>query len=279
METKLTVRRVPCRAAGFARARARILALPFALILACSFVCAGVLGCSGRAAHTAVGAHTVIDAGSPKTAQAKRSRGEVAKPKTVDGAAAPQGHPQRKRASLGDILSILSGALSWSHQDWAAAASSFLEAERVASERGNTLLREYAVYGLASTYLAQDEYDSALARLSELDARMSPEIGSGIWYQAGIIAFRKGEYADAAEMFRKSLEYDPSRSDAKLNLELSRRSLSDTDAKRSASASAFSGEQASGEDADTVFNLVRKKEQDRWKNQEEQASRENVADY
>ena len=279
METKLTVRRAPCRVSGYARARIRILALPFALILACSFVCAGVLGCSGRVAHTA------IDTGSPKTAQAKRSRGDAAKPNAVNGAArdassaAPQGHPQRKRASLSDILAILSGALSWSHQDWAAAASSFLEAERVASERGDTLLREYAVYGLASTYLAQDEYDSALTRLSELDARVSPEIGSGIWYQAGIIAFRKGEYADAAEMFRKSLEYDPSRSDAKLNLELSKRSLSDTDAKRSASASAFSGDQSSGEDADTVFNLVRKKEQDRWKNQEEQASRENVADY
>ncbi|HNY18288.1 MAG TPA: tetratricopeptide repeat protein [Treponemataceae bacterium] len=253
MEKKLTFRFGPHRAASCAPARALMLALPLALALACS----------GCAAHSS---------------EAARSAG--AKAGAEEGAtAAPQGHSPRKRASLHDILAILSGALSWSHQDWAAAASSFLDAERVASESGDSLLRDYAVYGLASTYLAQDEYDSALARLSELDARVSPEIGSGIWYQAGIIAFRKGEYADAAEMFRKSLEYDPSRSDAKLNLELSKRSLSDTDAKRSASASAFSGNEASGEDADTVFNLVRKKEQDRWKNQEEQASRENVADY
>lgn len=212
---------------------------------------------------------------------AGHSRTSVASDKAAakGSATAPAPRVARKQASLGDIFAILSGSLAWSRHDWAMAASSFLDAERMAVDGKKSLLRQYAVYGLASTYLAQDEYEAALARLSELDESTSAAIGSGIWYQAGIVAFRKGEYADASAMFRKSLEYDSTRTDAKINLELSRRSLSETEAKRNASGSSFSGSMSGDDDADTVFTLVRKKEQDRWKNQEEQTSRENVADY
>jgi Ca-activated chloride channel family protein len=219
---------------------------------------------------------------SPATVPAKATAKETAKAPAGKESLSPDAsapRAARSKSSLGDIFAILSGSLAWSRHDWAMAASSFLDAERAAIDGKNSLVRQYAVYGLASTYLAQDEYEAALSRLSELDENSSPAIGSGIWYQAGIVAFRKGEYADASAMFRKSLEYDSSRTDAKINLELSRRSLSETEAKRNASGSSFSGSISGDDDADTVFTLVRKKEQDRWKNQEEQTSRENVADY
>ena len=229
---------------------------------------AAVVFLSGCTGHARSPATDKVAASAKATATEKAAATDKAAP-----------HAARSKSSLGDIFAILSGSLAWSRRDWAMAASSFLDAERAAIDGKNSLLRQYAVYGLASTYLAQDEYEAALARLSELDEGSSTAIGSGIWYQAGIVAFRKGEYADASAMFRKSLEYDSSRTDAKINLELSRRSLSETEAKRNASGSSFSGSMSGDDDADTVFSLVRKKEQDRWKNQEEQASRENVADY
>ncbi len=182
-------------------------------------------------------------------------------------------------SSIRESFTILSGSLAWARRDWASAAKAFLDAEESALASGNETLRQYAVYGLAATYLAEDEYESAVARLAELDAGLSPELGSGLWYQAGIVAFRKGEFADAVAMFRKSLERDGSRADAKINLELSARSLSESDSKRSAGGSGFAEAKPSESDEDAIFDLVRRKERDRWKNQEEEASREIVADY
>lgn len=186
--------------------------------------------------------------------------------------------PPDKRVSARDCFKILSGALAWSRKDWAMAASAFLDAEQSATGDDGAVLRAYAAYGLASTYLAQDEYDSALARLAEVGEDSSGEIGAGVWYQAGIIAFRKGEFDEAASMFRKSLERDPAQVDAKINLELSRRNLAETEAKQLGNGSA-SVSQSGDDDADTIFNLIRKKEHDRWKNQEKPAPVENVADY
>lgn len=177
------------------------------------------------------------------------------------------------------LWGILTGVISWSRQDWALSVSSFLDTAQKATESGNSTLRDYAVFGLASTYLAQDEYDSALARLSEIEKSSTPEILSGVWYQVGIIAFRQGKFDDAASFFRKSLESDPSSLDAKINLELSQLSLVERKSDRSSGSSAIREDSAQSSESDAIFNLVRKKEQDRWKNQEEESSRSAVADY
>jgi len=174
---------------------------------------------------------------------------------------------------------ILSGLIAWSHQDWPSSASAFLETANGAESAGNHSLNDYAVFGLASTYLAEDEYDSALARLSEIKQSATPAIRAGVWYQAGIIAYRRGQFEDAAAFFRKSLENDPTSADAKINLELSRKSLSESEAQKSSGASGFSESQTPDQGTETIFNLVRKKEQDRWKNEADNSSASATADY
>jgi tetratricopeptide (TPR) repeat protein len=175
-------------------------------------------------------------------------------------------------------IGILDGMLAWTRQDWPAAISAFLDTAGKASALGDTQLHDYAIYGLASAYLSQDEYDSAINRLSDIGKESGPEILAGVWYQSGVIAFRRGDYEGAVKYFRKSLENDPSALDAKINLELSRRVL-DGDGTDRANASAGLREQPEDGGTDAIFNLVRKKEQDRWKNQEETAPSSPVADY
>lgn len=177
------------------------------------------------------------------------------------------------------MFGILKGWSAWAAQDWPVSISSFMTSAEKAESENNALLHEYAIYGLASTYLAQDEYESALVRLAELEDSASPAIRAGMWYQTGIIAFRKGEYDQAADFFRKSLEEDPSGLDAKINLELSRLSLVERKADRSASSSGIQEDNEQTPEAEAIFTLVRKKEQDRWKNQEEKKPQEGIADY
>ncbi len=169
-------------------------------------------------------------------------------------------------------LGILDGTLSWSRGDWSRAASAFLESEAFARASDDERLSDYAVFGLASTYLSQDEYDPALSRLASIKASSSAEVRASVWYQAGIIAYRRGEFDEAAHCFRESLKNGSAAIDAKINLELSERALSEEKSRSSPSSSAFSEQAQSDDGSAAIFNLVRKKEQDRWKNATDDAS-------
>jgi hypothetical protein len=67
--------------------------------------------------------------------------------------------------------------------------------------------------------------------------------------------------------------------DAKINLELSRRTLEERKAKTAGTASGVREESSPDKQSDTIFNLIRKKEQDRWKNQEKTSPETMVSDY
>lgn len=178
--------------------------------------------------------------------------------------------------ATGDSFKILSASLAWARKDWAKSVSSFFEVTKSDSIR----LKEYASYGLAATYLAQEEYEAALLRLSEISDTEDSKLSSGIWYQAGIIAWRKGELEDASAFFKKSLEYDSTALDAKINLELIHQQYAESVKTRSSNSSAVSAPESSESDSfDTLYTVVKKKEMDRWKNQEVEQNRSSVADY
>ncbi len=177
------------------------------------------------------------------------------------------------------ISGILSGVIAWVRHDWPAAASVFLDTLSRAGDDADTLVGDYALYGLGSTYLSGDERRAAESRFDMIDGDAPAEIVSSVWYQRGIIAYRDGDYDGAARAFKRSLETGPPSSDARVNMELSLRSR---DEARSRSSSSPSSAQIQASDdiaADSIFNLVRKKEQDRWKNQETKKAAADTPDY
>lgn len=178
-----------------------------------------------------------------------------------------------------DLIGIFSGVLAWGRQDWPSSISSFMETSIRSESEGNTILHDYAEYGLASVYLSQDELSASDERLSRIDTDSSAELGAAVWYQRGVIAYRKGSFKAAADCFKHSLEQDSRSLDAKINLELSRRSQTESTSSSQASASGIDEQKGSATQADTIFNLIRKKEQDRWKNQAEQETEAESADY
>lgn len=176
--------------------------------------------------------------------------------------------------------SILSGTLAWARKDWTTAVVSFLSAETEFSERGDEIGRQFALYGLASAYLAQDEYDAALQRLETLSPAAPDALTASAWYQRGIAAFRQGRFAEAEHSFRKTLEIDKSAFDARINLELSRRASAEQRAPSHQSGSPLSFNETGESGADEqIFTMIRKKEQERWKNQEDDSAESGIADY
>ncbi|MDR0759934.1 MAG: tetratricopeptide repeat protein [Treponema sp.] len=143
-----------------------------------------------------------------------------------------------------------------------------------------TAAAPYGEYGLGVMYLSLDEGEAALGRfaaaeqeLEALDEEEHRELRYRIHYNCGVIRFRNGDYAGAAEDFRKALEADSSHLEAKRNLELSLLSMN-----RPGSAApvpltdgdkAGRGEGVQDDVLDHVlFDYLRRKEQDRWRSRE-----------
>lgn len=181
----------------------------------------------------------------------------------------------------GALLGIFSGVVAWARQDWPASIVGFMDSLSSAEVTGDAAARDYALYGLGSTYLANDERAAASARLDSISSDAPTEIVASAWYQRGIIAYRDGDFEAAAIAFRHSIEIGGPAEDARINMELSLRSR---DESRSRSSSAPAGAESepnayTDPATTTIFNLIRKKEQDRWKNQEDSTEAIATPDY
>lgn len=178
-------------------------------------------------------------------------------------------------SKLTSKFSILDGTLAWVRQDWMRATTMFYEVFENSSKNSETQARDYALYGLASVYIKQKEYTSALERLNEISDSAHGDLVAGKWYQAGLIAYSRGQYQEATQFFRQSLEKDSQALDAKINYEISKKAVAASAAQKMAGSSGFR-EQAKNEGGqEALFDYVRQKEENRWKtkNEEEQNSK------
>jgi len=111
-------------------------------------------------------------------------------------------------------LAYIKGTLAWRQGNWNNAVLYFYEAESLAAELPDENMAQYTDSALASAYLMQGE-DTAASRKLENISETAPDIlRAHRFYQQGIIAFRAKEYAQAAALFRKSLELNGAKSSA-----------------------------------------------------------------
>jgi tetratricopeptide (TPR) repeat protein len=129
----------------------------------------------------------------------------------------------------------------------------------------------YALYALGAAYFAMEQYESALERFDEAgkntQAEENRELIYRIRYNSGVARFTGGDFAGAASDFKRALEADGSRVDAKLNFELSLLHLmreKENPQVRTVQKGSV-GEDERRRQSEILFNFVRQKESDRWK--------------
>lgn len=170
---------------------------------------------------------------------------------------------------------MLQGYISWQQKDWNQATSYFLSAKEIAQANGNN--SEYEVYALSSTYLMQNEDSSAINNLKKLENTTNIELASSVSYQLGIIAFRKQEYKLAASYFKKSLEKEPARMDAKINYELSIKRIDDELIQKTKNVKMNIKED--NDTYDAIIDIFKNKEKEEWNEKKETGTKENIYDY
>lgn len=162
-------------------------------------------------------------------------------------------------------LAHVKGTLAWMRSDWSNAVLHFYEAESLAAELSDANIKPYADFALASTYLMQGEDEAAAGKLHNIPETASDILRAHRWYQEGIIAFHSKDYAEAAALFRKSLELSGGDTAAQINYELSKK-LSDTQRDVQHQAPQNAAEDPESDLTDSIIlDIIRKREQTEWK--------------
>lgn len=172
-------------------------------------------------------------------------------------------------------LTMLEGYISWQQKDWNIATSRFLKAKEIAEARGDK--GEYAIYALSSTYLMQNETSSSMNNLMVLENTRDKELSSSVFYQLGIIAFKRQQYKEATSYFKKSLEKEPTKIDAKINYELSIKKLDDELIQKAKSAKIDAKED--DDEYNAIIDIFKNKEKEEWNEKKETGTKENTYDY
>ncbi len=179
-------------------------------------------------------------------------------------------------------VQILEGTWSWYKHKYSSATASFYRAMNQAKSCEDEGLLSYAVYNLGVTYLMQNEDGSSLLRLAEIDAigeNAPQELRFRSWYNRGILAYRRGDYDEAARNFREALKIDGKRVNAKINLELSLRKKIREAENRENMITPVSEKTGSNSMENSVFSRIRENDINRWKNNAVEQQVSGAEDY
>ncbi len=182
-------------------------------------------------------------------------------------------------ASLNQRMSVLNSTRLWHQKQYQKATAGFLSVLEDAQQTNDTATAQYGLYGLATTYVMQNEQDSALERFKEIVPDAPNEILFAAAYNAGIIEYQKGNFEQAAYCFKTALLQDSTSVDAKINLELSLRQ--NTTSKNEAKQEMIPVSESEHEAAlnDVIFSVIKESEQNRWISPETQTESNQVLDY
>ncbi len=162
----------------------------------------------------------------------------------------------------------LFGYLSWQQNNWARAAGHFYNALEESEKLKTSEYKNYCNFNIASTYLMQNEDLSANIKLEKIENTKDKYLKSCVFYQQGIVAFKKQDYKAAAVFFKKSIEYNPNSLDAKINYELSKKYLDSQESQQTTSKT--KGIQKNNKINPAIIDLIRRKEKEKWNSENEE---------
>ena len=175
---------------------------------------------------------------------------------------------------------ILKGSFAFAKKQYSKAVSYFHAAHENVENSGNVQKLSYTLYDLGTAYSLLGEDEAAMEKLSQIPAEAPAAVRYGAYYNAGVLAHKNEDYEHAVEYFKKALEVDSTRIDAKINLELSIESV-EVNVQHSQSQAVPSAQDNSiNQDLEkAVFERIKENDQKQWKNSEQNQSETLADDY
>mgnify|MGYP002853207506 CR=1 FL=1 len=190
----------------------------------------------------------------------------------------------KNKSSTGEAIKILRGTYEWHKKNYRKSIAFYLDAAQNSNNRNqdeeSKQTLNYALYDLAQAYSMTGEDKAALERYSQISPDAPQLVRYKAYYNAGIIACNNGSFDEATSYFRKALEIDSSRIEAKINMELSIQ-MSETEAKQGETQAIPASQEAQhNQDLEnTVFNHIKENDKKQWKNSESNQTQNLSDDY
>lgn len=179
-----------------------------------------------------------------------------------------------------DTKNIFAGTYAYHKKQYRHSVSEFLKVAENAAESEDSQVLDYALYDLGTAYAMIGEDSAALERFMAVSADAPANVRYAAFYNAGVISHKNGNYEEAQDYFRKALEIDSTRIEAKINLELSLQTASQS-AKQNETQSLPANEQDNNipDIEKAVFEHIKENDKKQWKNSETTQSQNLASDY
>ena len=175
---------------------------------------------------------------------------------------------------------ILKGTFAFAKKQYSKAVSYFHSAQENAEKTGEVQKLSYTLYDLGTAYSLLGEDEAAMQKFSQISAEAPVSVQYGAYYNAGVLAHKNEDYEHAVEYFKKALEVDSTRVDAKINLELSIQSVEVNVQHNQSQAVPTTEDNSINQDLEkAVFERIKENDQKQWKNSEASQSDSLAEDY
>ena len=176
--------------------------------------------------------------------------------------------------------STLKGVNFYKQAAYEKSIGEFLSSYEMARDTDNEEIMDYSLYNLAASYSALNEDSAALEKLNRISNNASSQIKYNAYFNSGVIEFQKGNKDKAAEFFRKALEIDGTKIEAKINLELSQTTTTALSNQNEATVKPAAENNAKEIDMEnTIFERIKENDKGQWKNSETAENTDLSEDY
>ena len=175
---------------------------------------------------------------------------------------------------------VLKGTFAFAKKQYSKAVTHFHTAQENAEKTANTQKLSYTLYDLGTAYSLLGEDNAAMEKFSQISVDAPVSVRYGAYYNAGVLAHKNEDYEHAVEYFKKALEVDSTRVDAKINLELSIQSVEVNVQHNQSQALPAAEDNSINQDLEkAVFERIKENDQKQWKNSETNQSEALADDY
>ena len=175
---------------------------------------------------------------------------------------------------------VLKGVYAYSQQQYQHSISLFKQAEQEAVEEENQTARDFCLYDIGTAYLKIDENAAAMEKFAQISEDAPANVKYRAYYNAGIIAHKNSDYEKAADFFKKALQADSSKINAKINLELSIQQQEIDVKKKQNQTTPASEEKSRNSDLQkAIFQRIKENDKKQWKNSDDSQNKNLAEDF
>ncbi len=179
-----------------------------------------------------------------------------------------------------DTINIFKGTTSYNNKQYKHAISCYMKVIENNSENQDSDTFNYSLYDLGTAYATIGEDTAALERFALISEIAPDQIRYAAMYNSGVIAHKNEDYENAKKYFRKALEIDSTKIEAKINLELSMQMGEELVKQQESNMIPASEQENTNPDVEeAVFKHIKENDQKQWKNSDANQSQYLADDY